>query len=113
MLAGHLGSLNVRGLFWKPFNYHHTQALVSSSRDSHPDGLRRQVTGKRSVEVEEVGRSPLFIRMSDNLPSVAISNLSSSTSRLLCCLLETWDARGHLERMLLTWTPGSWPGGWG
>lgn len=55
MLAGHLGSLNVRGLFWKPFNYHHTQALVSSSRDSHPDGLRRQVTGKRSVEVEEVG----------------------------------------------------------
>lgn len=80
--VGHLGSLNVGGLFWKPFHYH---CSVSSSRDSHQRGFDDRGTEKRSVERKSWAEVPFSQagRMSDNLPSVvAISSLSSRTSSL-------------------------------
>lgn len=65
-------------------------------------GFDDRETDKRSVEVGEGGRSPLSqaSSMSDNLPSVAISSLSSRSSSPSGDLVA---AGGHLEKTLLTW----------
>lgn len=88
-----LESLDVGGLFWKPFHCCRTQTLASRAvPGTHTRmGFDDRETDKRSVEVGEGGKSPLSqaSSMSDNLPSVAISSLSSRSSSpsgdLVCC----------------------------
>lgn len=107
-----LGSLDVGGLFWKPFHYH---CSVSSSRDSHQRGFGDRGTEKRSVEWKsraEVPFSPAG-RMSDNLPSVvAISSLPSRTSSLCVASWRPGMLKVILKECCSQGLPGSWLRGW-
>ena len=81
-----MGSLNVGGLFWKPFHYYHTLALVSNSKTCTRMGFDDKRTEKKEALKWTRGAEVLFSQagsMPDKLLYTAPeSNLSSRTSSL-------------------------------